>query len=587
MKGLFITLPQRGAPDNFPPYGALAVINSLHKADYEDVSLYNIDVLRPSRQEAVDYIVSFNPEILCISAPVSTAYDNCKFYSLEVKKRLPDIKIVLGGNLAASAEVLLHKTGVDYCVLGEGEIVCRNLFDKIINGSPLSEFHSLRGLAFLDGGKLVNTGYAEQLPAESIYNINWDDLDPTSVNNYFPKIKELDISSSYYKYFFSSEIPDTDISNKTIGVMSCSKGCIGRCTFCHRFIFGIRFVPPEIAIARIQELIERFDTGAIAFADECFGAGKKWLHRFCELIKPLDILWKVGGMRVDMVNPEIVSMMKEAGCRSIIYGLETGSEKILNVMEKRVSIQNNLDAVKWTVNAGLLSTPALVIGMPGETNETIIETATFIGQAKILNKSQNPAEMSITFAQALPGTPLYEYGRATGKIGQTSDEEENYLLFISDRNASDETTTLNFTDSPRLLQIAWPLLIKIIVNNLFVEKYGAKRLLENVFGNKNIPTLLSLVKQKNISGIFYIYPKLSYSLRNCLWIISLIKVYRAHGLKLSSDLFVEYLKYTINGYFQRKKRAEFHYKSLRKILDDDIRCPYSGTKEMEPLRRGR
>jgi radical SAM superfamily enzyme YgiQ (UPF0313 family) len=124
IKSLFITLPQRNLPCLVPPYGAMAVINSLRKAGYKDTFLYNIDVLRPSRADAIDYIVKYNPEILCISSVVSTGYENCKFFSLELKKRLPNVIIILGGNIVVSAEILLQKTGVDFCVLGEGEKVC-------------------------------------------------------------------------------------------------------------------------------------------------------------------------------------------------------------------------------------------------------------------------------------------------------------------------------------------------------------------------------------------------------------------------------------------------------------------------------
>ena len=177
MKSLFITLPQRNLPSKLPPFGAMAVINSLRKAGYKDTFLYNIDVLRPSREEAIDYIVNCNPEILCISAPVSTGYENCKFFSLELKQRLPNVIIVLGGNMAISAEILLQKTGVDFCVLGEGESVCCQLFDKIEKSRPRKKFYAIKGLAFLDGVRIVNTGYADELSREKIFDIDWNILD--------------------------------------------------------------------------------------------------------------------------------------------------------------------------------------------------------------------------------------------------------------------------------------------------------------------------------------------------------------------------------------------------------------------------
>ena len=172
IKSIFITLPQRDLPDGTPPLGAMAVINSLRKAGYKDTILYNIDVLRPSREEAIDYIVDYNPEILCVSAPVSTGYENCKFFSLELKQRLPNVTILLGGNMAVSAEILLKKTGVDFCVFGEGEKVCCQLFDKIAKDGPRKEFYAIKGLAFLDGERIINTGYADELSKEEIFDID-------------------------------------------------------------------------------------------------------------------------------------------------------------------------------------------------------------------------------------------------------------------------------------------------------------------------------------------------------------------------------------------------------------------------------
>ncbi len=108
LKTLFINLPQRDTAGTFPPFGPLAVMTYLQKAGYTDLSFYNMDLRRLAREEALDHIVSVKPDILCISAPVSTSYENCRYYSIGIKKRLPKVTIVLGGNLAASAEIILR-----------------------------------------------------------------------------------------------------------------------------------------------------------------------------------------------------------------------------------------------------------------------------------------------------------------------------------------------------------------------------------------------------------------------------------------------------------------------------------------------
>jgi len=591
IKCIFITLPHRNLPSILPPFGAMAVINSLRKAGYKDTSLYNIDVLRPSREDAVDYIVNYSPDILCISAPVSTAYENCKFFSLELKQRLPNMTIVLGGNMAVSAEILLQKTGVDFCVLGEGEKVCCQLFDKVERSRPRKELYAIKGLAFLDGARFVNTGYADQLSKEEMFDVDWDYLDSSSIKYYFRLVKDMD--RQHFKYFFNnangglgpdSINSDERVLNKSVAYAFCSKGCVTHCTFCHRFNKGIRIIPPEIVITRIKKLIERFNVGVVFFSDECFGASHKWLREFCGLIKPLNVLWRVSGMRVSQVTPDIIKMMKEAGCRSIIYGVEAGSERMLQVMEKRVSLIDNYNAIRWTVEAGLYTAPQLVIGMPGECPETIKETADFMSYVLTLDRYQDPKDVSINFAQALPGTPLYEYGRSVGLIGATIEEEEQYLLSVSNRNAGDGTKTINFTHYPRLMLLSYPRFIKSIVNYRYMKKYGVDHFYKMIFQEYKRPFILHILKNKSISGIFYLYPTLVFKLRHMLWIVKFMEIIKANGLAYASGLFREYLKFI--RYKLIGKRVFFEYRSLRKTIDQNSNA-YTGIKEMVMLRKGR
>jgi radical SAM superfamily enzyme YgiQ (UPF0313 family) len=574
-----------------PPYGILAIITSLLKAGYKNTSFYHIDLLRPLREEAIDYIVSHNPDVIGISTPTSTNYGNCKYYTIEIKKRLPNVTIILGGNMAASAEVILRRTGVDFCVLGEGERVCCQLFDKITENRSREEICKTKGLAFLEGESFVNTGYAEQIPKEEIYDVDWDILDSISIKHYFRLVKDLDQRhlKSFFKEANSSSVSyslsdEGEILNKSIAEIFCSKGCVTHCTFCHRFSKGIRIVPPDIVISRIKELIKRFNVGVIFFSDECFGANIKWLLEFCELIKPLNLLWRVSGMRVKGVSPDIIKIMKDAGCRSIIYGMETGSERMLQVMEKMVSLEDNYNAMRWTIEAGLYTVPQLVIAMPGETSETIKETADFLSYALTLDRSQNPKNISINFVQALPGTPLYEYGRDKGLMGVTTEEEEQYLLAVSNVEAADGAKTINFTDYPCLIILSWPRFIRSIVNYRYVKMFGLHHYYTMIFQEDMQIGILHLLKNRKFSVIFYLYPVLVYRLRHFLWIVKLMEVFRTNGLAFTSVLLREYLAFIFN---KRRKRFSFEYKSLRKIIDQDIKKAYAGTKEMISLRKGR
>jgi len=591
IRTLFINLPHRDRPDNFPPYGAMAVINALRKAGYRDTEFYNFDVLRPRWSEALYFIEAHKPDVLAISSPVSTGYEGCKSISHEIKKRLPGITIILGGNLSASAEIILNKTGVDFCFLGEGEIACQEFYDAYFPDQSKEGLRRIKGLAFIDqNGELIITGYADQLPKEKIFDVDWDLLDAISVQNYFPELASLEPDSGAYKYIFpDSGGKHTETTparlKTTLGVIALSKGCFNRCTYCHRFIRGIRFLPVEIAVKRVKEMVDRFNVGAFQFADECFGASEKWLREFCRLIKPLNLLWKVGGMRVDVVTPELLAIMKDAGCRTIIYGMESGSDRILRVMEKNAKAEDNQNAARWTIDAGMQTIIALVVGMPGETPATIEETAAYVSDIMTLTANQNPDHISINFAQALPGTPLYEYGRCKNLIGSSIEGEEKYLLHVSNKNASDSSTTLNFTGYPRLEFMGWQTLIKSHVNYAYLKRYGKNAYYLKVFKNRKVPGFFNLLRERKIDALFNLYPVQVFGFRKLMWAVSFLRVLRKEGLKPAYQGLIEMLKFRLFG--KQTQAIPFQYKSLRRHLIEDLQCAFQGEPQMAVLRKGR
>lgn len=468
---MIATTPIRPVPTEYPPFGSLSVIAALQKAGYEAVEFYDIDGVRPPYEEVLSHVCASRPDILGISAVVSTAYEFTKRLSLDVKRSLPDTTIVLGGNLAASAEILLRKTGVDFCVLGEGERAIVNFVRAYQSATQKSDFETVRGLIYRDGERLVNTGYEDPIPKEEVYDIDWTVLERYSrIDNFIIPATESRLVQATFSNDPRAYEPRR--RGKTVGTLVASKGCVARCTFCHRWDRGIRYIPVPVLMERLRYLVERYNIGFVTWGDENFGTDRRWLTEFCRQIKEFDVLWRVSGMRVNCISPEYLKMMKDAGCSAVYFGMETGSPAMLQIMEKNVKIEDNYNAIKWTLAEGLDTTIQLVLGMPGETPATIRETAEFVAYASRLERDKNPMDVSINYAQALPGTPLYEFARRRGLIGQTIGDEERYLLDISDRDASDEATTLNFTDWPRLTLESWRPLITMHAGRAYIEKFG-------------------------------------------------------------------------------------------------------------------
>lgn len=626
MKVMIVTTPIRPVPSDYPPFGSLSLIKYLRRHGHDDVSFFHIDANRPDFVAAVDEIIRVAPDVVGISAVVSTAYAYTRQLADAVRTALPRTLIVVGGNLAASSHILLERTAIDLCVLGEGERVFLDVVNRAATTREPADFADIPGL-MLKGreGKLLNTGYAAPLDRSEVYDIDWADLERAcDIGHYVCKAFGED---GFHQVF--REDPrawEPHRRQKTQGVLVASKGCVARCTFCHRWDKGIRYVPVPILVKRVRDMVERYDLGFLQFGDENFGTDHKWLAEFCAAIKPLDLLWSVKGMRVNRIDPASIILMKDAGCTSIVYGMETGSARMLEIMEKKTSIEANRNAMKWTVGANLYTVIQLVLGMPGESPETIAESIEFCKYGMTLSPDINPNDLSVNYAQALPGTPLYDYGRHHGLIRTGLDAEEQYLLQISDRNAHDESATLNFTEYPKLECETWRPLITIETNYAYVRKYGLSHYHKVLLGDANhfrrkrtedgyyanpkrlvdrslttdslhgvktayetdqtetVPPLWPLLRKGNFGLAMICYPVLFYRLRRLLILMVLLKNLRSRPLGQVGGLVREYLGHKLAA---AGRRTRFAYKSLRRIVDDDLGDVATDPEAVRPLRKGR
>jgi anaerobic magnesium-protoporphyrin IX monomethyl ester cyclase len=625
MKTLLVTTPIRPTPTDFPPIGSLSIISYLRRNGFE-IDFYNIDSLRPSDEEAVQYIADLSPQILAISAVVSTAYEYTKNLIRSVKEKLPNTLVIVGGSLAASSEILLRCAGADLCATGEGEKVMLNVIKRAQKTLLPSDFQDIPGLILLNNeGKLINTGYEVQLDKTQIYNFSWGDLEKSSnIENYIFKAfnngEPMDAFAQDRRTF------EPHRREKYYASLPGAKGCVARCTFCHRWDKGIRYIPPNLLNERISELVERFNVGFLNIIDENFGTDKKWLHEFCEMMSGFDILFRVAGMRVNCIDPDRIKMLKNAGCVSIVYGMETGSEKMLEVMEKKTKLKDNFDAIKWTVDEDLWTVVQLVIGMPGESPSTILDTAKFSIYANTLKKTQKPWNVSVNYAQALPGTPLYEYALRKGLISSSLEGEEAYLLKISDSNAADEEGTLNLTSYPYFLHRSFREFLMISTLNAHIKKFGKEnytqmlladtryftrkeseetgyfntpkkdvqkvvssdtsdtihdvRHAEKIVSNK-LPTIWSLLKNRKRTLLFVCYPEICHKFLVLLPLFWIIRSFQRNGLiSTFIDIFF--------GLYQMiLSKDEGPSASLRKIVFKEMPKLPNSDEAMEPLRRGR
>jgi radical SAM superfamily enzyme YgiQ (UPF0313 family) len=467
--------------------------------------LYDIDVKRPSEKELFEYFEKAQPDIVGISAVVSTGYAYTKRLSSIIKKASSTTQIILGGNLAAAYEVILRKCQIDLCVIGEGEKVLLNLikhYEKYFYLLPVNdELDKIKGIAFLNSRGICRfTGFEEQISSDEIQEPDYELLNRFSDINHYIRTPIMK-----YDFGYDQRSKETHRQGKKMATIFTAKGCINRCSFCHRWIKGYRVISIEKILVTMKHLIDKYNVGFFCITDECFGENKEWLEKFIEAIKPLDILFQVGGARVSIVkrDPSVIRRLKAVGMTGIYFGMESGSEKILNIMEKNANRYENLMAAKLCADVDVFTVIQLVIGMPGENEQTINETIAFIKEAT--GDLPYPPILSVNYLQALPGTPSYEYLRKHGFLGKSINDEEQYLLKISDINAVEFKQYINVSEEPLSKVKLWQRKIYNEARTHWLKKHAWKLPVEDNSSN------LEYLNSSFISRVrFFLRKKLIY-----------------------------------------------------------------------------
>ncbi|MBU1863268.1 MAG: B12-binding domain-containing radical SAM protein [Candidatus Omnitrophica bacterium] len=182
-----------------------------------------------------------------------------------------------------------------------------------------------------------------------------------------------------------------------------SRGCCFQCAFCDHALFGdnVRFRSIKNIVDEIQHIIEVYNVHHFEFFDDMWTISKKRLREFYEQVKDFQITYRCNG-RTDILDPEVYTLLYESGCRLICYGIESGSQRILDAMKKETTVEKNLHAIKMAHDANIPAAGYFLLGFPGETRKTIQETMEFIKRSD-LDQTQ-----FYTFVP-LPGCEVFKY----------------------------------------------------------------------------------------------------------------------------------------------------------------------------------
>ena len=529
MKTLLCTVPD-GALDSYhayvpliprredtrpPPFplGVIRVLYSMEKEGHVG-DIYDINNLRHTDEVIIKNLNEYKPDVVGLSGPLSHCYPHMKRIIKIVRDLFPKAWIVVGGNISASSHVLLHQTDTDICVVGDGEIA----FNKLLNYIKLnpdrrqfnfSKLNEIKGLAFLDKQNEFHlTGYAEQIPAEEMEYADYDKLESglKRFGGSGELIHEVFDDAAQLGNVFTLAIQESHKTPEILGIhekikngkvarIQTSKGCVAKCTFCQRAIKGYRIFGPNLLESRLKELKEKYNVTCLSIDDENFGSNRRQAYECAKVLKKLDLYWSAEGARAKSISVEDLEFYKNNNILAIRYGIESGSQTILDVMEKKTTTEKVYEQIATCKRLGIATaSEVFMLGMPGETRETVLETATFAARLRYLLEDNWNTEYP-AWATAIPGTPLYEYAQQIGVIGKTFDEEEEYLIRTADE--VEEHGILNY-----LNKTEFP--IRELHYWLFLYRYaGKKAYVDEIYRqNKSVKNLLSQLYNKCIKAAF-------------------------------------------------------------------------------------
>ena len=369
-----------------PPLNLMYLAAALEKASLS-VKILDDDLYQLGFEKIASLASKIDPVVVGVTATTATIKNALK-YVKAVKEILPNTLAVIGGPHPTFTPegTLKAEDSLDVVVAGEGEETLTEIAEEYIKNG-FKNFENVKGIVYRDNGKINATP-----PRPLIENL--DDLP-------FPS-RHL-IPFNEYK-----------TSQSQAGGMITSRGCVFNCNYCSSsLIMGKKFRSrsAENVVDELDELVYKYGVRDIAFLDDIFMLNKKRARAVADEIKNrgLDISF-VTSSRVDTVNQELLGCLKSAGMGTLYCGVESGSQRVLDLMGKGITLKQSEDAIKAAKNVDINVLGSFMLGYPGETPQEMDQTIDF-------SIKLDPDYSQFSILTPFPGTPIYYKLKQKGLLG--------------------------------------------------------------------------------------------------------------------------------------------------------------------------
>jgi radical SAM superfamily enzyme YgiQ (UPF0313 family) len=363
----------------YVPLGILYISAYLEERGIENIVF---DSTFSSYDALCSALISQQPDYVALYVNLMTKLNVLKIISfIKNHPQLLHIPVILGGpEVKNNAEKFLEN-GADFLVVGEGEETCYELI-RALDNKEISNIMQVHGIQYKNPlGEIIRT--PERIKIKDI------DILP------FPNRKKVNMH--LYLEAWKKQHGVNTISISTM------RGCPYTCRWCSRAVYGLSYRrrSPEKVIEEVKYIQQQYHPDAVWFVDDVFTVSHKWLQEFTTLLHKEQITVRYECItRADRMNAEVVQLLKESGCFRVWIGAESGSQKIIDSMDRRVNVTHVQDMIKLVRMHGIEAGTFIMLGYPGETEQDIEETVAHL-------KAAAPDHFTITLTYPIKGTELY------------------------------------------------------------------------------------------------------------------------------------------------------------------------------------
>ena len=417
MKILFVNpCLRKGFEHKMLPMGLAYVMTAVKKAGIE-FDLLDIDLYEYSDEFLEGYFEENCFDVVAFGA-ISTHYKWCKWFAKMVKSKQPNCKLIIGNSVGDTVpQLFISKTNADIIVKGEGDVTIVEVLKCLIENKTLQD---VEGIYYLNqSNDIIENPHRKAANIDELGMPDWE-------------IFEIQKYLAFTQDTHTLGIDSTGMELRSLPIIT-ARGCVFKCTFCHYMFWDdpYRHRSTESIIEELQLYIEKYDIHYFQFRDDLSFSTMNQVERLCDAITDSGIkIFFSASIRSDLFGriktPEekrlrIAKKMKEAGCVSVFFSLESGSSEIIKEMNKKIQPEYFGEQIRIFNVVGIPIYTSIVLGYPQETEETIRQTFDLCSENKIYP--------SIGFLLPLPGTGMYKGAIKSGHITN----EDEYLDSITER----------------------------------------------------------------------------------------------------------------------------------------------------------